>query len=214
MESTGLYRGKLTEKYLYEHGFEPQDHVYRISEEESLERFNKYYTQLEYLESTGTQWIDTGVIPTNTMKFVLESNFTSGAMGSSVASSSKTIFDFRSSAVLTYGEGKSHTYTKRNQKQKFIIDYLNSKTSCDEDENSFVSTPKFGNSTFTIFTWHEGGYYYNTSGKFYSLKIYDNETLVRDFVPAMRKSDNVLGLYDKVEGKFYTNQGTGTFLGA
>ena len=35
--------------------------------------------------------------------------------------------------------------------------------------------------------------------------------LVRDFIPCYRISDGVIGLYDKVSGKFYTNAGTGTF---
>ena len=43
-------------------------------------------------------------------------------------------------------------------------------------------------------------------------KIYDNNTLVRNFVPCYRKADNVAGLYDLVNGVFYTNAGTGTFI--
>lgn len=47
--------------------------------------------------------------------------------------------------------------------------------------------------------------------RLYDMKIYDNEDLVRDFVPCYRKSDNVIGLYDKVNRQFYTNAGTGIF---
>jgi len=36
-------------------------------------------------------------------------------------------------------------------------------------------------------------------------------TPIRNFVPCYRKADNVIGLYDMVEGKFYTNAGTGAF---
>ena len=36
-------------------------------------------------------------------------------------------------------------------------------------------------------------------------------TPIRNFVPCYRKSDNVIGLYDTVEGVFYTNAGTGSF---
>lgn len=50
-----------------------------------------------------------------------------------------------------------------------------------------------------------------SSLKVYWFQIYDNGILVRDFVPCYRKSDNVAGLYDKVNGVFYTNAGTGTF---
>ena len=46
----------------------------------------------------------------------------------------------------------------------------------------------------------------------YSFKIWKGDTLLRDFVPCYRKSDNVLGMYDIVEGEFYTNSGTGQFL--
>lgn len=42
----------------------------------------------------------------------------------------------------------------------------------------------------------------------YSFQIYNNDSLVLDFIPCKRKSDNKPGLYDTVEGKFYTNQNT------
>ena len=47
--------------------------------------------------------------------------------------------------------------------------------------------------------------------KIYSCQIYDNGTLVRNFIPVLRKSDNEIGMLDLVEGKFYTNAGTGKF---
>lgn len=45
----------------------------------------------------------------------------------------------------------------------------------------------------------------------YRCKIYSNGTLVRDFIPCYRNSDNVIGLYDTLNNVFYTNVGTGTF---
>ena len=48
-------------------------------------------------------------------------------------------------------------------------------------------------------------------GKWYYIKVYRSGTLVRDYVPCVRNSDGVAGLYDKVENKFYTNSGTGSF---
>lgn len=47
--------------------------------------------------------------------------------------------------------------------------------------------------------------------KLYSFKIYDNGTLIRDFIPCYRVADNEVGLYDIVNNQFYTNQGTGSF---
>ena len=46
----------------------------------------------------------------------------------------------------------------------------------------------------------------------YSMEMYKDETLVRSFVPAKRSAEGVVGLYDRVEGKFYTNQGSGDFV--
>ena len=39
----------------------------------------------------------------------------------------------------------------------------------------------------------------------------ENNTLVRNFIPCYRKSDNEVGMYDLVNGVFYTNSGTGSF---
>ena len=50
-----------------------------------------------------------------------------------------------------------------------------------------------------------------TNIRLYSCKIYDNGTLVRDFIPAKKISDNKCGLWDKVTNAFYPNSGTGTF---
>ena len=47
--------------------------------------------------------------------------------------------------------------------------------------------------------------------KFYSCKIYNNGSLVRDFVPAKRISDDKCGLWDKVKLKFYTDESGGNF---
>ena len=48
--------------------------------------------------------------------------------------------------------------------------------------------------------------------KLYYLEIYDNGLLVRSFVPCIRDEDGTIGLYDVVNNKFYTNQGTGSFM--
>ena len=41
--------------------------------------------------------------------------------------------------------------------------------------------------------------------KCYSFKMWQDDTLVRDFVPARQLSDNKVGMYDKIEGKFYSS---------
>lgn len=46
--------------------------------------------------------------------------------------------------------------------------------------------------------------------KLYGCKIYEDEVLIKDFVPA--KLGNKIGLYDNVSKKFHENKGTGEFL--
>ena len=58
------------------------------------------------------------------------------------------------------------------------------------------------------------GYY--SAHRLYSFKIYtrsgDDYTLSHDLVPARRKSDDHVGLYDAAAGKFYANSGNGEFI--
>ena len=49
------------------------------------------------------------------------------------------------------------------------------------------------------------------SAKLYSFKIWKNWTLVRDLVPCYRKSDTEIWMYDTVNDVFYTNSWTWTF---
>ena len=65
----------------------------------------------------------------------------------------------------------------------------------------------------TIFAVNDGGEIKQFGlVRLYKLKIYDGETLIRDYVPCYRTNDNVIGLFDKVNATFITNQGKGIFL--
>ena len=51
-----------------------------------------------------------------------------------------------------------------------------------------------------------------SSNKLYKLNIYDeNGELIHKLYACYRKSDNVVGMYDKISGNFYTNQGSWSF---
>ena len=58
---------------------------------------------------------------------------------------------------------------------------------------------------------YNGGQNGSATCKMYYAKFYYNDVLVRDLVPCYRKADNEIGMYDLVNGVFYTNAGTGTF---
>ena len=49
--------------------------------------------------------------------------------------------------------------------------------------------------------------------KLYSMKLYgETDSIVGNFIPCYRKSDNKPGMYDTVSQTFFTNQGTGEFI--
>jgi len=55
---------------------------------------------------------------------------------------------------------------------------------------------------FTVNNWGSPGNYYPFGMRLYNLKIYEGDTLVRNFIPCKRISDSVVGMYDKVTDTF------------
>lgn len=52
-----------------------------------------------------------------------------------------------------------------------------------------------------------------TAGIIFRAKFWASDVLIGDYVPAKRDADDVLGMYDIVNDVFYTNAGTGDFIG-
>ncbi len=177
------------------------------------------YTQLEYLQSTGTQYINTGFTPNQDTRVVCRAkcpvstttNFLFGARVSNAASQyaflGAAAGTFRSDYATVWGSFPSSL----NTSDTILI-----------DKNKNVTTINGGNAvTATATTFSAGSplalFGVNTAGTItygkvtiHRAKIYDNGKLVRDMVPA-RNSSGTLGMYDLVSGTFYTNAGTGTF---
>ncbi len=65
-----------------------------------------------------------------------------------------------------------------------------------EDGDWNVNTQSFH--VFAARTRHPGV-------KLYTFKLYDGDNLVRDLIPCYRKSDSVIGVYDKISKAFYTS---------
>lgn len=49
-------------------------------------------------------------------------------------------------------------------------------------------------------------------GRMRSLQLYDNDVLKLDLIPVRRESDGELGMYNRVNGDFYTNAGLDSFV--
>ena len=189
------------------------------------------YQQVEYIESTGTQYIDTNFKGNQDTKITCESvisdefksGYYQGLFGATDVNVStelnrNVIHMHRASAsnliiMAAYGSkikniGFSGDITKKHIYEldkniykvdnEIIYSYPMQTFMCTQninifrDNNSYMQDKRYCNM------------------KLYSFKIYDNESLIRNFIPCYRNTDNIIGLYDTVEGKFYTNQGDKT----
>lgn len=186
------------------------------------------YWQLEYIESTGTQYIDTGIIANemSSLKYELDfqmtttsqSNYSSmgcGSWGSSGWYGNIVSFGNYHSGIIcrinTTGDTK--LADKDTNRHKLIIDCDNSVAIFDDVSTSITidSTSATGHLLLFASASLSGTTPYSSTYckcRLYSFKV----GVIRNFIPAMRKSDNVVGLYDDVNDVFYTNNGSGTFV--
>ena len=203
--------------------------IYKSKESEQVLLTNPKYQQVEYLESTGTQYIDTGYYPTNTTKYVLKTQFMNppttanymGIIGVSVAPNDRCGMGFYNGKIRQqFGSGAAVSGANYNDS-----DYtnFNNPTLYECSKNGYyingtlnwLPTKDFtGTSSVTawLFNTHAEAEYSGISQKIYYVKIYDNNILVRDFVPVVRISDGKPGMYDRVLGNFYQNIGTDEFI--
>lgn len=174
---------------------------------------------VEYIESTGTQYIDTGFYPTSTTTVRLKFNMTA-VTGNVIfgyyvdETDDFRIFNYSSKAYLDYGSGSGYnriyggtlsTGTTYNIEfgNRYVKDLDTNTNIISNTEVSFTKKTK----TAGIFG---DGNLAASSGKLYYCQILDNGVLVRDFRPAL-DSNGVACLYDKVTKKYFYNSGTGTF---
>ena len=183
------------------------------------------YTQLLYIESSGTQYINTGVVPKANTRVVCDFQFSSvpnatcqcgwGSSGGKEtflfgASNGKPNFIAYVSSTWALSDTGVPLDTARH-----VFDLASGSQKLDNTE--FATDATLGNTatsgqTMYLFAGHvewNPGVDYKCSMRIYSCKIYEGDTLVRDFVPVRQDSDLVVGLYDSANNTFYA--GTGTF---
>lgn len=174
------------------------------------------YVPCEYIESSDTQYIDTGIIPTVAKETDILLKISANTLGGqtegfgsnsnlNVVSESVSSGYWRLNAIVTAIPRVIDEVVDIELKQTSSGRYYKIKT-----EEGYGS--KVENSvSFWLGTLN--GAAYKFKGKYYSVIIKENNTLVRDFIPVKDVVSNVYGLWDRVEGKFYGNAGTGAFTG-
>lgn len=182
------------------------------------------YQQVEYIQSTGTQHIDTAFVPDQDTKVLMNVNITSlpyCRLYGAYSGASWTV-----SSYGAYFNAYGNTFWVNYNSDTNIPDSgIQANVDCKiyQDKNKFYvnDTLKYTLDAQNAFTPARTMYLMalnrdneTRKGEFklYDCKIWDNDTLVRDYVPCYRKSDNAIGLYDLVYGIFHENAGTGVFL--
>jgi len=179
------------------------------------------YKEIDYIYSTGTQWIDSGVsIAANTrieagIKFnsAFDYNMMYGAwslFSLSLKGDNTWCVASGGTSTQNLGPGSSTSYI-------YLINHTPSSVSLNESTTNFGSGSNTvsdrhillfaaSNSGNTPYSWSSFG-----KGRIYYFRIYNGNVMVRNFVPVIRTNDCVAGLFDKVNNVFYGNQGSGYF---
>lgn len=170
------------------------------------------YTELEYIEATGTQYIDTGYVvkrSTSEYVFVMDADITNNAYAGANA---YLQYQNDSSISLTPRMNLRMEYSCGNNTQTVYVNdakVLTKDWSSYTGDNIKIGLFRLGD---TNNAWYDGD---NQIGKLYSFTLYDGlkgTNKIRDCVPA-KDSNGVVCLYDKVHDEFLYNAGTGSFVG-
>lgn len=187
------------------------------------------YTQLKYVESSGTQAINTNVAPTLETKlqiqgYYLEGNpsycplggcsnpsLSCGAVANYANGTCYNSFGNKTDVKIDgyfapYDEAPIFTIdkTEATVKTVFLASATIGATSMSGNANTRICLFSRGNA---------GNIERNSKCRIFRAKIWDNGTLIRDFVPAMENATEEIGMYDIVNSVFYRNVGTGVFIG-
>ncbi len=190
------------------------------------------YQEVEYLTNSGTQRIDTGLVPTNSTSIdityqSLQPTGTSQYIAGSRLNQSTTVeYAINGSSSNAYWDvrlgGATTTITDVSRMTNKYRSYLNitngtgswtlTHTTTDTTYSKTISGAEV-NATANLFLFAYNNLDTNThiNLRIFACKIYEAGVLVRNFIPCYRKSDQEAGMYELVENKFYTNAGTGDF---
>jgi len=189
-----------------------------------FESLNSSYQAVEYLQSSGTQYINMGIQGNQATRVVIaaqavgEPQFghrlfgartTSGNTGffvstNTVSNKNYIYADYGNQAISTTVllDNLKHIYDFNRTKL-----YLDSQLLHTFNNASFTTT-----SSMLLFGGMSEGNIGSKPWKIFYCSVFINDVLVRDFIPCYRKVDGVIGMYDLVNNQFYTNNGTGVFV--
>lgn len=186
-------------------------------------RLPEGYTELEYIQSSGTQYVNTEFNVTSAnyqnlkMSIVCEKIGKGSGISDWLLDGSNASNAYFYTGVFNgkyyYGCGTLDHDTEiaaHSGKKTYILDIPLKKFSVSNEVDVSITIEAVASSAPIILF----GFFYSPirsyAEKIYSCQIYDNDVLARNFIPCKAPSGD-LGLYDLSTAKFYGNAGTGSF---
>ena len=187
-----------------------------------------YATRLEYIEATGSQWIDTGI--RGKVDVAAEVDIICTSMGDQAILASRkddgdtrfTVIHWNAYDLIGGLGGYGYWYWASRHvievgDRHVIRAVMANGTQSVSIDGTTIGTPKTYSSSFDsgysmyLFAVHKGSStVYPAHAKLYSAKIWLDGILQREFVPC-KDGNGVACLYDLVSGEYFRNIGSGTF---
>ncbi len=182
------------------------------------------YTALEYIESTGTQYIDTGIQGTSNIGVSVDFQYTNSETNEQI------LFGVVAPNFAFWRIGTTHfSYAYKNgtgptgyvgipdtNEHTLDVNFYNNGLMRFDGNIKSLPNDIFSNvGNMYVFSSFYSSYpsadYHGSAAKIFNFRLTNGTTLVRDMIAARRDSDGELGMYDLVSNTFFTNQGSGTF---
>ena len=176
------------------------------------------FQEVEYLESSGTEYIDTGVLGSNKarMEIVCQGLQSNRAVAGCGESDDRLQIYAGATYYSVRIDGSAETSTTLSlNKAQIILDAVNKKADVNGTVYSLPYTGTIASVNIHLFRVNRTAVppsdtTYNFIGKIWQFKLYDNNTLVRDFIPALNPAGRPC-MYDLIGKKAYYNLGSGEF---
>lgn len=177
------------------------------------------YQGVEWIESSGTQVIITDYAPEfeklidltlETDLLLTSSSTAKTAMFAGFSSWASQWIGLLTNSKIGLGGGFYFSNVNNNVKNHFVMRWDNSNAYLQCGEETISRTNENGKPLqFALFNDYSEKF--PSSVRIFRATIYDGANMIMDMVPCYRISDSVIGMYDRIGRKFYTNSGTGTF---
>ena len=181
-----------------------------------------YDADVEYIESTGKQYIETGVIPDINTKISVTTAVTATTeqfMGAIDKNMNRFHFSFYSAGLFRgcVGQNQIGMGSPDQLVHTFTIDAPNNTVSQDETSYSFVMRGLIPSVSIWLFgrSSDDKRYIRLIQIRIYSCQIYQNGILVSDLIPVRFTNESGVSegaMYDRVSGELFRNSGTGAFI--